>query len=145
VRAGRRAGRRLGPERYLEVRYEELVHDPYTALRRVCDFLGEDFDEAMLRPDLRAEERLEGRSWVQTVRRPPTAGLRADWAAGLSPRERLAVEWTTHAQLRELGYDAASPGPRGAAAAALLRLRDLRRFRWRWHVLALLRPARRHW
>ncbi|MGH3922763.1 MAG: sulfotransferase, partial [Pseudonocardiaceae bacterium] len=33
---GRRAGRSLGPTRYLEVRYEALIDDPEGTIRRVC-------------------------------------------------------------------------------------------------------------
>lgn len=34
----------------LEVRYEALVADPAAELRRICDFLGEDYDPALLDP-----------------------------------------------------------------------------------------------
>lgn len=44
----RRIGAILGPERYLEVRYEQLVADPAGELQRVCAFLGEDYSPAML-------------------------------------------------------------------------------------------------
>ncbi len=36
--------------RCLEVRYEALVTEPETQLRRVCDFIGESYDPAMLDP-----------------------------------------------------------------------------------------------
>jgi len=36
------------PDRYLIVRYEELVSSPDETLRKVCSFLHEDFDSAML-------------------------------------------------------------------------------------------------
>ncbi len=34
--------------RYLILRYEDLARDPQTTLERVCDFIGEGFDSAML-------------------------------------------------------------------------------------------------
>jgi len=43
-----KVGRVLGPDQYLELRYEELVRDPEPVLRQVCDFLGEPFDAQML-------------------------------------------------------------------------------------------------
>jgi sulfotransferase family protein len=145
VRKGRRAGRHLGPERYLEVRYEDLVDDPQAALRRVCAFLGEEFDDAMTRPDLRAPGRLEERSWNESVRRPPTAGVRADWAARMTPAERDAAEWTCFRLLRELGYDAERPRLRGLVLAAAFRAREVRHLPWLWHLRAWLRPATRFW
>ena len=39
------AGAALGPDRYLEVRYESLVEHPESECRRVCDFLGLSFAE----------------------------------------------------------------------------------------------------
>jgi hypothetical protein len=47
ARLHRRYRRRLG-ERYLLVRYEDLVTDPDRELRRVCDFLGVSFDPSMI-------------------------------------------------------------------------------------------------
>lgn len=48
VGAGRRAGARLGPERYREVRYENLVRDPERELRSLCEWLGVDYAPEML-------------------------------------------------------------------------------------------------
>jgi omega-hydroxy-beta-dihydromenaquinone-9 sulfotransferase len=47
ARLHRRYQRRLG-ERYLLVRYEDLVADPERELRRVCDFVGVSFDPSMI-------------------------------------------------------------------------------------------------
>jgi hypothetical protein len=47
ARLHRRFRRRLG-ERYLLLRYEDLVTDPERELRRVCEFLGVPFDQAMI-------------------------------------------------------------------------------------------------
>ena len=40
VTAAQGLGRRVGPGRYLEVRYEALVADPDAELERICDFAG---------------------------------------------------------------------------------------------------------
>jgi hypothetical protein len=49
VTMGRAQGQRLGPARYLEVRYEDLTADPEQSLRRICSFLGLEFHRAVLR------------------------------------------------------------------------------------------------
>src|SRR5207253_853324 len=49
VRLGMEAATRLGPDRYHEVRYEDLVADPPAACRRLCSFLGLPYDASMLR------------------------------------------------------------------------------------------------
>lgn len=46
----------LGPEHYLEVRYEALVRDPAAQMKVVLDFLGEDWEDAVSRFDGRAAE-----------------------------------------------------------------------------------------
>jgi Sulfotransferase family len=53
VRRGRRAGADLP---YLEVRYEQLVEQPETELRRICAFIALDFDGRMLGFDERVRE-----------------------------------------------------------------------------------------
>jgi hypothetical protein len=56
IRTARRQGARV--ERYMEVRYEDLVFDPEPELRRICDFAELEWDPAMLRHHERAPERL---------------------------------------------------------------------------------------
>ncbi|MBA3655049.1 MAG: sulfotransferase [Actinobacteria bacterium] len=48
IEAARAAGRNLGPARFAEVRYEALVADPEPELRRLLEFLGEPWDDAVL-------------------------------------------------------------------------------------------------
>ena len=62
----------LGPERVLDVRYEDLVREPEAELRRVCAFLGEVFDEAMLEHDRQADELFSERErdWKARAREP---------------------------------------------------------------------------
>jgi len=48
VDAGQKAGHDLGPDRYLEVRYERLVQDPQPVLEEICSFLARPFQPAML-------------------------------------------------------------------------------------------------
>jgi hypothetical protein len=44
----RTASRYRASHRHLVLAYEDFVHDPATGLQRVCDFLGYDYDSAML-------------------------------------------------------------------------------------------------
>ena len=47
VSEGRRQGERI-PDRYLEVRYEDVTNEPESEMRRVCSFLGVEFDKRIL-------------------------------------------------------------------------------------------------
>ena len=65
---------------YLEVRYEDLVEDTESVLRRVCELIELDYDPAMLTYHERAEERLQemaGRS-RRARGAPSEAGERVD-------------------------------------------------------------------
>jgi hypothetical protein len=116
VRRGRAAGRGLGPNRYLEVRYEDLAADPEATLRRIGGFLGLPYDAAMLRYFERANEVIEGTRRPHNFERlhlPPTPGLR-DWRRELTPRERAVFEVLAGDLLADLGYEV-EEGPPGAA------------------------------
>ena len=113
VRAGRRGGAMLGAD-YLEVRLDALIADPEAELTKVCAFLGEDFDPAMLEYASTARPRL-GRGpddpmppQLRHIEKPPSAGLR-DWKAGLSPATIAGVEAACYPVLRDLGFEVAQP------------------------------------
>lgn len=50
VAAVRDSARRLAADAFIEIRYEDLCAAPETVVRRLCDFLGVDFDAGMLAP-----------------------------------------------------------------------------------------------
>jgi hypothetical protein len=109
VLIGREAGGRLPPELYYELRYEQLVADPETESRRLCDFLGLPYDGAILRfhegrtrhdPSLSPKHQ-----WL-----PPTPGLR-DWRTQMDPRDVERFEAVAGSLLDELGYERAVPSP----------------------------------
>jgi len=105
IRTGRRVGPRLGPRRYLEVRLEELLSSPEEQLRRMCAFLGEDFDQSMFHSHTTARERIPLSDLPIHPRlgeppRPLPPG-REGAATGLIQR---AVAALIDAELVELGY-----------------------------------------
>ena len=58
IAAAREGAAEVKPGVYLEVRYEDLVGDTETTLREICEFIGLDFDPAMLDYHRRAGDRL---------------------------------------------------------------------------------------
>jgi hypothetical protein len=126
VAAGRRAGRRLGAGRYLEVPYESLVASPEPVLRKVCAFLALPYDPAMLDYPDRAGSVIANTRFPeahQRLRLAPTRGLR-DWRRDMAPADVAAFEAVAGSVLTAFGYERAvpSPGPRsrvqGAAVVA---------------------------
>jgi hypothetical protein len=115
VEEGRSGGARLGSQRYLEVRYEELVADPESTLERVCAHIGVAPSPEMLRYHEDALDHLPPRvhHLDQRLTRPPTAGLR-DWRRAMSAADLETFEAIAGDLLEELGYETASV--RGPAA-----------------------------
>jgi hypothetical protein len=111
LRTGRRAGARLGPDRYLEVRLEEVLSSPEAQLRRMCAFLGEDFAPSMLQSHTVARQRIPASDLSIHPRlgeppRPVPSG-RQEAAPKLAQRAAAALMDT---ELVELGYAPAAFG-----------------------------------
>jgi len=105
MRTGRRAGSRLGPDRYLEVRLEELLSSPEEQIRRMCAFLGEDFDQSLLHFHTTARERIppSGLPFHPKLGEPPRPLPPSRDGAATGLRQR-AVAALIDAELVELGY-----------------------------------------
>jgi hypothetical protein len=123
VRLGRQEGMPLGPESYLEVRYEALVAHPADEISRLCAFLGIAFEEAMLRfhegrtktdPELDSKD-----AWL-----PITPGLR-DWRSQMAAEAVERFEAAAGDLLGELGYSRSFPNPSADAVEHVERIRSL--------------------
>lgn len=109
VLRGRQAGLALGPQRYLEVRYEELVEQPAETLEPVCRFLDLAFEPAMLNFHRRADTVLAGleeseRHDFENLFRPLTTGIR-NWSTEMSVEEQDAFDAIAGELLADLGYE----------------------------------------
>jgi hypothetical protein len=115
-----------GP-RYVEARYEDLVRDPETTLRRICAFIELPWDEAMLAYHERAAGRLtemagslraEGGHAEQVAgyridnhaptTQPPDPGKLDKWRREMAPDDVRAYEAVAGDLLKELGYEVTS-------------------------------------
>ena len=139
VRLGREAGAALPCDLYLEVRYEDVVAEPEGACRRICAFLGLEYDEAMVRFH---EGRTREAPGLTTKRKwlPPTAGLR-DWRTEMRGDEVASFEAAAGDLLDELGYERGAPRLDGELA---LRTRAVRH-RFAGDVALRGRPLPEQW
>jgi hypothetical protein len=107
VERGRQAGRRLGPDRYVQVRYEDLLDDPEATARALCAFADLEFHPRMLRYPERAADVARGSAFPEAHGRlalPPTKGLR-DWRTQMAQKDVTAFELLAGDLLTELGYE----------------------------------------
>lgn len=92
--------------RYLQVRYESFLDNPEAELRRVCDFLDEDYSEQMLQPAVKTKSsqligsKLNNPNADRPIERKP----QTPWRTDLNPEEQQVVEDIAGPLLRELGY-----------------------------------------
>ena len=103
VAACRRDGQALG-ERYLELRYEDLLSDPERELTRIAAFLGLEFDERMLTLDKTPENLGETVGALKVV-----PGNTEKWRERMDARTQRESEAVAGALLSELGYARAFP------------------------------------
>jgi hypothetical protein len=115
-------------EHYLEVRYEDIITDTESVLRRVCAHIEIDYDRAMLSYHERASERLQemagalpakkGRPEREAGERvaahamttkPPDAERVAVWKRDMSAEENAEFEVAAGYLLDDLGYETATP------------------------------------
>jgi len=121
VAAARRLGARAG-ERYLEVRYEDLLSDTPGQLQRICEFIDLPFEAGMLAfyeeaPALLAEhqerkardgamivsrERRQAQQWRVTT--PPDMSRVGLWRTGFTVDEQRAFLGVAGTLLEDLGY-----------------------------------------
>ena len=102
---GRRARARLAPDAYIEVRYEDLVAAPTDELRRLCEFLGEEFDEAMLEPHQVADVAVpERKVWHTRTFQAVDDASTQRWREDLEPWELNLFEFVAAGQMRLHGY-----------------------------------------
>jgi hypothetical protein len=125
VVGARDLGGRVGPSRYLEVRYEDLVGDSEGVVRSVCDFADLPFEPEML--EYAGAVDVSAKPHHQRLLQPPTRGVR-DWRTQMSPEDARAFEAIAGDLLAELGYELLDPssarvGARSALAHAWYRAR----------------------
>jgi len=136
----RRFGARLGPDRYTELRYEDLVADPEGRLRELCAFLGLGWEPGLLD----YHRAVDAGALVDhpKLAEPPGAG-RSDWRTQLAAAQQERFEAVAGPLLDAYGYERRFPRPslpaqaRGAAERAGLAARI-----WTWDVsLAAVRRS----
>ncbi len=106
---------RLNKDRLFVVRFEELVQDPEKVTRAMCKFLGEEFDQEMIRPSRSSTEtqsqkdQYYGRSWMQKSRGAIDNTRANDWHKEYSAPELKLVEKMIGSELKKLGYALENP------------------------------------
>jgi hypothetical protein len=104
---GRRLGAILGGERYLEVRYEDLVEDPVGKLGQICKFLKEEYSPEMLDYHKAAKAAIpsEWQHQHHNVDAPPKTARAYAWKREMDPIDVALFGRYAGGMLAEVGYE----------------------------------------
>jgi hypothetical protein len=132
ILAARRLARHPG-NRYLELRYEDLVTEPERELRRVCEHASLSWEPAML--DHTGVSEVARMTEHRNIAKPPTAGLR-DWRSQMKREDAVAFEQVAGDVLRSAGYELLEPGADYPTARGLLELARFAALSRSWNLTA---------
>lgn len=125
VEVARRCERQFGSKQVLQLRYEDVVAHPEDAARKLCAFLEEPFDPAMLDVDNRNTSFARSSS-ERSETRGIESGPRDRWQGVLDPVSVVELERMTASGMDALGYSRGStPHFRPGAAWGGLGVRAL--------------------
>jgi hypothetical protein len=115
-------GTRLFGDRYLEVRYEDLVQDPQSIARRICEHLGEPMEPEVLHFQETAEGAIpeHRRAWHQRTAKPIDPSAIGRWKKELARRDVAMTEHVTRSLMHRHGYETETSMNAAAAARTLL-------------------------
>lgn len=106
VSTGQRAGRLLGPDRYHELRYENLVADPVPAIREMCRFVKLEYQPTMLEFNRSVNDLLDAdpiASDHEKLRHPITGPVR-NWREDMASSDVAICELLVGDLLDSMGY-----------------------------------------
>jgi Sulfotransferase family len=111
----------LGPQRYLVVRYEDLVLESEATLQRLCAFMGVVYSPKMLEYPSMVEEKVPAsRRWLwPTLDKPPVKSNAYRWKTQMSTTKRIVFEGIARSMLAALGYEVYSQVPKRMGAYLL--------------------------
>jgi hypothetical protein len=103
----REVGAVLGPSRYFELRYEDLLAQPETILRKLCRFLGLEFSAQMLDYHRKVDQSVPDskRHLWPLLNQPPRTDNTEQWKRKMSAGQRICFEKRAGPVLRQLGYE----------------------------------------
>ncbi len=114
-RAEVRAAQRYRSEhrRYYELRYEDLIADPEGSIRKICEFVEEEFDPSMLQYHKEASRFIKDEPWKERTSTAIDSRAKERWRRELSPGQVALIQLITGRALKDAGFrrEALSVGP----------------------------------
>ena len=106
---GRDDGAAMGPQRYMEIKYEDLVLEPERLCREMCEFVGEEYNEAMLDPARHKEATYipghKAGRFHENIGKELLTERMTHWRKELSRQQLIVIEHLTGELMDSLGYE----------------------------------------
>ncbi len=115
-------------DRMLETRYEDLVTAPERELRRICEFLKEDYDPRMLQYHKTAGTYIRNEPWKQGTTSPVTRSTVEQWRERVPPRRIALIESIAGRLMTRYGYERARLGFATRMATPFLAVAEIARY-----------------
>jgi hypothetical protein len=115
-------------ETYTEVRYEDLVSDPEQQLRRICEFVGEEFDPQMLEFYKTSKSYLQNEPWKEGTQRPINRSSVQKWQKELSEAQIFLIEMINGATMSQIGYELSRVSLSSKLVAPFVFLQEVARY-----------------
>lgn len=99
--------RHVSPRQRLIIRYEDLVRNPPSVTRVVCEFLGEDFEPGMLEYYKTSQQYMKdeaAQSFNSAATKPIAPSKIGRWKDKLTPRAIAMIELVCHDEMKQHGY-----------------------------------------
>jgi len=95
------------PDRYLRVRYEDIVRAPDAKIKEICEFIGLTFDDDMLKHGYQNSSYRPVASVrrVQDASQPFDASAVDRWRGLISPLSKRCIDLVSKTQLQRLEYE----------------------------------------
>ncbi|BBO85865.1 sulfotransferase [Desulfosarcina ovata subsp. sediminis] len=104
VKKARNDLKRIGQERYMEIRYEDLVSMPDPILKNVCTLVGIEYEPGML-SYWKTSDQFIGAHHSDLIFKPVSTTSVAKWKRGMTQAELDKFEWVAGGLLKDCGYE----------------------------------------
>lgn len=108
--AGKRQWGALHPDRYCEIRYEDLLENPEREARRICEFIGIGFGVEMLQfHQGEMAQAIANSSTHAMLGKPIDSSNSEKWRSLMAPEDLAFFEWLAGKELAKAGYPLTTP------------------------------------
>lgn len=108
VRSGINEGRKLGDDRYYELKYESLLQNPGDVIRQICDWLNIGFDKEFIQDYKQDDSRssiIKHKDLFDLIGKPIDPSRAYAWKKNMGRADVAEIEQTNKALIMKLDYE----------------------------------------